>query len=138
MSRESRLTNKRALRHMRRVSNSVLKTAIAWSPVDYKGKTRASEPLHELERSHRLVEQYGAGRRLEATVEVGGWVGDVNVDLYAMWIHEGSGPYGSTVSGPATIAKGPNAGPFWLERAMEEHEDDFEPLLDELLEGLMG
>jgi hypothetical protein len=131
-AREGHLTGKRALRHMRRVSKIVLQTAIEWSPVDYKGKTRNSLPLHELEKSHRLVEEYGSNRRLEAHIEVGGMVGDVDVDLYAMWIHDGS-----YERGPATIAKGPNAGPGWLERAMDEHADDFEPLLDDLLEGLL-
>lgn len=132
MLREGKMTGKRALRHMRRVSKATLQTAIDYSPVDYKGRTRGSMPLHELERSHRLVEVPGANRRIEARIEVGGMVGDVNVDLYAMWIHDGS-----YERGPGTIAKGPKAGPGWLETALEEHEDDFEPLLDELLEGLM-
>lgn len=130
--REGRRTHGRALRHMRRVSQATLKTAVAWSPVDWKGP-RGQGPQRELERSHRLVEEYGDGRRLEARIEVGGMVGNVDVDKYAMWIHEGS--YNR---GPATIAKGPQAGPFWLERALEAHQDEFEPLLDELLEGLMG
>lgn len=133
MQREGAKTSKRALRHMRRVSKSTLELAVAWSPVDYKGKTKGSEPLHELERSHRLVEYPGSNRRIEVAIEVGGMVGEVDVDLYAMWIHDGS-----YERGPATIAKGPNAGPGWLERAMEEHADEFEPLLDELLEGLMS
>lgn len=132
MIREGRLTGKRALRNMRRVSKAVLETAVSWSPVDYKGETHGSVPLHELEKSHRLIEAYGAGRRIEARIEVGGMVGSVNVDRYAMWVHDGS-----YERGPATIAKGPHAGPGWLERAMEEHEDEFEPLLDELLEGLL-
>lgn len=132
MEREGRTTSKRALRHMRRVSKAVLELAIEWSPVDFKGPAGLG-PLRELERSHRMVETPGAGRRINVSIEVGGMVGNVDVDKYAMWIHDGS--YNR---GPATIAKGPNAGPGWLERAMEHHEDDFEPLLDELLEGLMG
>ena len=133
MVREGQMTGKRALRHMRKVSKATLQTAVEWSPVDYKGETRNSMPLHELERSHRIVETPGDNRRIEAVIEVGGMVGEVDVDLYAMWIHDGS-----YERGPATEAKGPNAGPGWLERAMDRHSDDFEPLLDELLEGLLG
>lgn len=131
MAREGRMTGKRALRHMRRVSKAVLDTAIKYSPVDYKGPN-GSSPLHELERSHRLSEVPGDNRRIEVMIEVGGMVGDVDVDLYAMWIHDGS-----YERGRATVAKGPKAGPGWLERAMDEHADDFEPLLEDLLEGLM-
>ena len=135
MIRESRVTSKRALRHMRRVSKLVLKTAIEYSPVDYKGPDGASNPLHELERSHKLIEEPGQNGRLEAVIEVGGMVGAVDVDLYAMWQHDGTM---WSQRGKATVAKGPKAGPGWLERAMGEHEDDFEPLLDDLLEGLIG
>lgn len=135
--RESRVTNKRALRHMRRVSKLVMKTSQEYAPVDWKGPEKGLPPGHELERSHRIEEQYGASGRIEATVLVGGMVGDVNVDLYAEWMHEG--PY---QLGKASLAKaastGKPVGERFLERALEDHEDDFEPLLDELLEGLMG
>lgn len=130
--RESKRTNQRGLRHMRRVSKSVYETALKWSPVDYKGQTVNSPPLHELEKSHKIVENIGDNRRIEVSIEVGGYIGDVNVDDYALWIHDGS-----YTPGPGTRAKGPEAGPFWLERALAKHENDIdEPLLDELLESL--
>lgn len=134
MIREGQLTGKRSLRHMRRVSKAVLKTAVDWSPVDWKGKTRTDPPHHELERSHRIEETKGAFRRIEARIVVGGMVDGVNVDKYAWWVHDSLGWH---QRGPATIAKGPNAGPGWLERALEEHQDEFEPLLEELLDGLL-
>lgn len=137
MVRESERTNKRALRHMRRVSKLVMKRSIEYSPVDWKGP-RGEGPQHELERSHRIEEQYGAHGRLEATVTVGGMVGNVNVDLYATWIHEGH--FGKL--GKASVAKaaasGKAVGERFLERALEDYQDDFEPLLDELFEGLLG
>jgi hypothetical protein len=137
MIRESRLTDKRALRHMRRVSKLVMETSRAYAPVDWKGYTSKDPPGHELEKSHRVEEQYGHRGRLEATVMVGGMVGGVDVDLYAEWMHEG--PYNL---GKASEAKarstGKVVGERFLERALEDHEDDFEPLLDDLLEGLLG
>lgn len=136
MIRESRVTDKRALRHMRRVAKLVMEASRDYAPVDWKGYTSKDPPGHELERSHRIEEQYGNRGRLEATVVVGGNVGGVDVDLYATWMHEG--PYSL---GKASLAKAAASGKFvgerFLERALEEHEDDFEPLLDDLLEGLM-
>lgn len=136
--REGRTTSKRALRHMRRVSKLVMEQSIRNSPVDWKGYTSKDPPGHELEKSHRIVEQYGNGGRLEASVVVGGMVGDVDVDLYAEWLHEGVYNLGK-----ASIAKqagDPRArvGPQFLDNALRDHEDDFEPLLDELMNGLMG
>lgn len=136
MVRESRRTNKRALRHMRRVSKLVMETSKAYAPVDWKGP-KGEGPLHELERSHRVEEQYGAQGRLEATVLVGGMVGNVNVDLYAEWMHEGPYDLGKASRAKAA-ATGKVVGERFLERALEDHEDDFEPLLEELLEGLLG
>lgn len=139
-AREGRVTNKRALRHMRRTAKLVMEQSIRNSPVDWKGYTALHPPGQELEKSHRLVERYGNGGRLEASVEIGGMVGGVNVDEYAYLIHE---HLGWETLGKASIAKqasDPNAkvGPFFLERALRDHEDAFEPLLDELIDGLMG
>lgn len=137
MVRESRVTNKRALRHMRRTAKLVMKDSIAFAPVDWKGPGPGMPPGRELEESHRIEEQYGDHGRLEATVMVGGMVGDVNVDLYAEWMHEG--PYNLGKGSRAkAAASGKPVGERFLERALQEHEDDFEPLLDELLEGLLG
>jgi hypothetical protein len=136
MVRESRVTDKRALRHMRRVAKLVMIRSQEYAPVDWKGPAGMG-PLHELERSHRIEEHYGERGRLEADVVVGGMVGDVDVDLYATWMHEGGYSLGK-----ASVAKaastGKHVGERFLERALEDYEDDFEPLLDDLLEGLLG
>lgn len=132
MKREGTLTGKRALRHMRRTAKATLETAISWSPVDWKGP--GGIPGRELERSHRIEEQYGDRRRLEARIVVGGMVDGVNVDKYAMWVHSG---LGWEQRGPATVAKGPQAGPGWLDRAMKEHEEDMDLLLDEVFEAIL-
>lgn len=131
-AREGKLVGKRALRHMRRVTKVVMETSKSYAPVDYKGTSRNSMPLHELEKSHRVVEYPGVNRRIEARVEVGGMVGTVNVDLYARWIHDGSYELG-----PASRAKGPQVGPKYLERALEKHKADLDIILDELVEGLL-
>jgi hypothetical protein len=136
-NREGAMTGKRALRHMRRVSQLVMKESIALAPVDHHGPDgEKSAPLFELEKAHKIVEQYD-GRRIAATIEVGGMVGDVDVDLYATWIHEGNYKLGKGSEAKAT-STGKDVGPHFLERALQEHDDKFEGLLDELLQGLLG
>lgn len=133
--RESRLTDRRALRYMRRIGKLVFEQAVQWSPVDWKGP-RGQGPLYELERSHKLTEKIGANRRIEMRIEVGGMVGEVDVDKYAMWVHDS---IDWNQRGPATRAKDPEAGPFWLERALDKYDQDIgDDLLDELLDGLLS
>jgi hypothetical protein len=137
--REGRLLDKRALRQMRRVSKMVMEQSIKNAPVDWKGPGgRLSAPGHELERAHHIKEEYGHSGRLEATVEVGGMVGDVNVDLYAEWIHN-SFDYRLGPASQAKTMRGSDykVGPLFLERALAEYESEFDDLLDEVVEGLM-
>jgi len=136
--REGVMVDKRALRQMRTVSKLVMEQSIRNTPVDWKGYTTKEPPGHELERSTRVEEQFGGSGRIEATVSVGGMVGDVDTDLYAMWIHEGDYHLG-----PASRAKmmmGPKykVGPEFLTRALAEYESEFDVLLDDLMEGLMS
>jgi hypothetical protein len=137
--REGANTSKRGLRHMRRVSQLVMEQSIRNSPVDWKGYSSSEPPNQELEKSHKMQERYGGGGRIEATILVGGMVGETDVDLYADYIHEGM----FENLGKASIAKAAadprnKVGDRFLERALEEHENEFEGLLDELLEGLLG
>jgi hypothetical protein len=138
--REGRLVDKRALRQMRLVAKLVMEQSIRNTPVDWKGPHgRSSPPGHELELAHHIVEQYGTAGRIEATVEVGGTVGDVDVDLYASWIHN-SFDY---KLGPASHAKsmlGPKykVGPLFLERALAEYDSEFDGLIDQVMGELMS
>jgi hypothetical protein len=134
--REGRLVDKRALRQMRRVSQMVMKKSISNTPVDWKGYTSKDPPGQELEKSHRIEEQYGESGRVEATVSVGGMVGDVNTDLYAMWIHDGFYELGK--ASKAKAAAGHEVGPEFLRRALDDYEAEFDGLLDELMRGLMS
>lgn len=139
--REGQLVGKRCLRHMRQVAKLVMDYSVRGAPVDYKGP-KGQGPLHELERSHRIEEQYYNGR-IVASVLVGGMVGAVNVDKYVTYIHDS---FGYNL-GKASIAK-QNAdpkirvGPRFLERALEEFEHEFddwaEDVYDELVGALMG
>lgn len=139
-AREGRTTDKRALRHMRQVTKVIMEQSIANSPVDWKGPHgKGSPPGHELEKAHRIVEQYGVGGRIETAIEIGGMVGNVNVDLYATWLHDSFG----WALGPASRAKMMESsknkvGPLFLERALAEHDNEFEDILDDLVEGLMA
>jgi hypothetical protein len=136
--REGQMLDKQALRQMRRVSKLVMEQSIKNSPVDWKGPHgRLSPPGHELEKAHHIVEEV-IGRRIVATVEVGGMVGDVDVDLYASWIHN-SFDY---KLGPASRAKEMmgsdyKVGPLFLDRALAEYESEFEALVDDVIEGLL-
>lgn len=138
-AREGRTTDKKALRHMRAVTKMVMEQSIRNSPVDWKGPTKGAPPGRELEKSHRIREQYGAGGRIETTIEVGGMVGGVNVDLYAIWLHESFGWKLGRASQAKMMESPKNkVGPLFLERALAEHDDEFEDILDDLVEGLMG
>lgn len=137
-AREGRTTDKRALRHMRQVTKVVMEQSIANSPVDWKGPVRGQPPGRELERSHRIREQYGAGGRIETTIEIGGMVGGVDVDLYAMWLHENfTWKLGKASRAKMALSPKNKVGPLFLERALAEHDHEFEDILDELVEGLM-
>lgn len=139
-AREGAQTSKRALRHMRQVTKLIMDQSIRNSPVDWKGPHgKSSAPGHELEKSHRITEQYGAGGRIESTIEVGGMVGDVDVDLYATWLHDSY----DWKLGPASEAKmlsdpRNKVGPLFLERALAEYDAEFDEILDDLVEGLMN
>jgi hypothetical protein len=142
-AREGHLVGKKALRQMRLVSKLVMQQSIRNAPVDWKGPHGAhSAPEHELERAHHLDEDYGNLGRLEATVWVGGMVGDVNVDLYARWIHE-SFDYRLGPASEAKAMRGPEykVGPLFLERALAEYDSEFEGgqvwdrWLDDVVEG---
>jgi hypothetical protein len=139
--REGKMTGKVALRHMRAVAKLVMEQSVRNSPVDWKGRTSAEPPGQELEKSHRVEEQYRNGR-IEATVVVGGMVGAVNVDNYAAWLHDS---FGYNL-GKASIAKDRassrnKVGPLFLERALAEYDNEFEHwggnILDDLVKGLM-
>jgi hypothetical protein len=61
----------------------------------------------------------------------------VNVDLYAFWLHDsfnwslGKGSYAKMMRSPKN-----KVGPLFLERALAEHDHEFDDLLDEIVEGL--
>lgn len=142
-NREGQLVGKRALRQMRLVSKLVLAQSIKNTPVDYKPPKGGDEPGRELEQAQHLEEDYGNLGRLEATIWVGGMVGDVNTDLYAEWIHN-SFDYRLQKGSIAKMARGPDykVGPLFLERALAQYDSEYEGetvwnrWLDELMQGL--
>lgn len=115
---------RRAREQMKRESEKIADLARDYAPVDHDGPTKGQPPGHELERSIRAEKDYEDNRRLKISVVAGGRVGDVDVDEYATLMHEGLGPYGSGAyrPGPGTLAKGPQAGGKFLERAHKERE----------------
>lgn len=141
-AREGQLVGKKALRQMRLVSKLVMEQSVKNAPVDWKGVNSKDPPRHELERAHHIDEQYGDIGRLEATVWVGGMVGDVDVDLYASWIHN-SFDYRLGRASEAKQQANPDAqvGPLFLEHALNKYdaggEGDvvWDSWLDEVLQG---
>lgn len=136
-AREGERTDKRALRHMRQTAKLIMQQSIANSPVDWKGPN-GEGPQQELEKSHRIREQYGAGGRIETSIEIGGTVGGVDVDLYATWLHDSFGwSLGKASKAKMMMSPKNKVGPLFLERALAEYDDEFEDILDDLVEGLM-
>lgn len=124
---------------MRQVSKVIMEQSIANSPVDFKGPSARSLPGRELERSHRIREQYGVAGRIEATIEIGGVVDGVDVDLYATWLHDSYNWSLGKASRAKMMQSAKNkVGPLFLERALAEHDHEFEDILDELTEALMN
>lgn len=139
--REGRLVGKRCLRHMRKVAKLVMDYSIAAAPRDYKGPRAGMSPGRELERSHKIKEQFN-NNRIEATVMVGGMVAGVNVNKYLDFIHNNL----TYDLGKASIekqAENPSIriGPRFLERALEEYDGEIgewgSDMLDDLMRGLM-
>lgn len=86
-----------------------------------EAKLNAPVDTHELEDSIRLDKGYEDRGRLKIDIVVGGMVRGVDVDQYAMLIHEN---YESMKPGPGTIAKraanpGRYVGGKFLERAVD-------------------
>lgn len=134
--REGQLVGKRCLRHMRQVAKLVMEYSKAGAPVDFKGP-KGQGPQRELEKSHRVEEQYANGR-IEATVMVGGMVGAVNVDRYLEFIHFGNYELGKASRQKQASNPKIRVGPYFLERALEEYEADFEDWGGDILDELVG
>lgn len=135
--REGQLAGKRCLRHMRQVAKLVMEYSRDGAPVDWKGYSSKHPPGHELEKSHRVEEQYANGR-IEATVIVGGMVGSVNVDRYLEFIHFGSYQLGKASKAKQAANPQIRVGPYFLERALEEYEAEFEDWGGDILDELVG
>lgn len=103
-----------ARKTMHRGAANILKEAQLNAPVDE----------HNLEKSLRIERTTGIRGRLELTIVMGGFVGNVNVDRYAVEVHE---HYSSMGVGPGTQAKrlanpGRYIGEKFLERAAKDGE----------------
>ncbi|MCP1540061.1 hypothetical protein [Methylorubrum extorquens] len=118
---------------MHRNADKIIEEAVLNAPVD----------KHNLEQAirKRISYQSTFRKRLKIDIEVGGIVNGVNVDEYAMQIHEN---YGSMNPGKGTIAKrDANPGRFigekFLERAVEAVEGKLRPsLIQAVLRGING
>lgn len=104
-----------ARKTMHREADKIVKLAKQMTPVD----------KHNLEESIKKVVSYGDRGRLQIDIEVGGTIRGVNVDKYAVIIHEN---YDEMNPGPETMKKqqaNPQVivGRKFLERAMTAHED---------------
>lgn len=125
-----------ARKTMHRQADVIVKEAKLNTPVD----------THNLEESIRKVVSYeGVKGRLKIEVEAGGMVNGVNVDLYAMEVHEA---YETSIApngpGPGTRAKmaanpGRLIGSKFLERAAESVEKKLRPsMIQAIIRGIRG
>ncbi|SER25931.1 Bacteriophage HK97-gp10, putative tail-component [Faunimonas pinastri] len=104
----------KARKTMRRGADKIVKTAQLYAPVD----------KHNLEDSIHKEIGYERRGRLKIDIVMGGEVNGVNVDRYALLVHEN---YSSLKPGAGTIAKrmanpGVYIGEKFLERAMADSE----------------
>lgn len=81
---------------------------------EIKTRSQANAPIDKgnLEQAHTVEPD---ARRRRVAITVGGVVSGVNVDAYALAMHEGH-----YTPGPCSRAKGPHTGPKYLERAVGE------------------
>lgn len=120
------LVPENARKAMTRAAERIVREAQLNAPVD----------LHNLEKSIHLTKSYSTFRgRLQIDIEVGGFVDGVNVDLYAMEIHEN---YDAKRAGPGTRAKqaanpGRYVGGKFLERALASETPKLRPSLIEAI-----
>lgn len=108
-----------ARKHMHRSADLVVREAQLNAPVD----------KHNLEESIKKEVNYGFRGRLQIQVVMGGFVNGVNVDEYAVEVHENYDPNNDGVRvGPGTWAKrlanpGRYVGRKFLERAVKDNEN---------------
>lgn len=118
-----------ARNQMAREAKKIMDLSVLNAPVD----------KHNLEKAHQVVSDYkGVNGRRRYYVAVGGMVDGVNVDKYALRVHEGHGPKpGGFGIGPGTIAKAQALGRFvgrkFLERAYRERAPH---ITDELIQAV--
>jgi len=107
-----------ARKTMHRGADKIVKEAKLNAPVD----------KHNLEESIRKVVGYGYRGRVQINIEVGGMINGVNVDLYAVEVHEN---YWEDTPGPGTLQKrqqnpGRHVGGKYLERAVNDQRPKLE------------
>lgn len=91
-------------------AKDIVKTAKWYAPVD----------KYRLTRAIKLLPAQGNQYSLRLTIVVKGTVEGRSVDKYAVWVHE----YPWSKRGPLTRAKGPQAGPRYIKRAVDDHKRD--------------
>lgn len=109
---------------MRRGAKVIMEESKAGAPVD----------LHNLEDAHNLEIVRLSKDNIELEITIGGEHGGRNVDEYAVQMHEGE-----YMLGEGSIAKSRSSpvevGPGFLDRAIDNHQDD---LLDAIADTLPG
>lgn len=134
ISTQIRQMGKRAAKHgvefMRDAADEIVEIAKDYAPYDEGKLEEAIERRPEENRDATM-----GGRRM-----IGIWVnpempgsGGEPVGKYAQRVHEDMQPYGDINRGKGTIAKGPQAGAKFLERAIE----DVKPRLTDRIVGLL-
>lgn len=123
--RVGQTTSKRALRAVRRLADVVKEQAVKNAPI-----------LHgDLEHAIETREEQGVNRRITAIVEVTDQgLNRSDVLDYAGVIERGE----FEKLGERSLAKGPEVGPHFLERAFDKYEDEIpDDLIDEILGDLL-
>jgi hypothetical protein len=120
--RIGQVTTPRALRFMRKIADKVKAESVHNAPI-LRG---------DIEAAHEIIEETSSNRRLVVTVQVGNQgITRSDVDEYAYLIEEGA----FEKLGARSLAKGPQVGAHFLERAFDKYDEE---LPDDLIDVIMG
>ena len=115
------------LHNMAKRSTRAVRAQLKKEATALKNMSKRMAPVdeHNLESAHQVVKFVDTNDRVGYGVEVGGVVNGVNVDNYALIVHEGldGKKYGQTPAGRAKASRERvRVGPKFLERALRKME----------------
>ena len=124
LEQSSAKTRRESKKEFRRMAETILQTSRDGAPID-EG---------DLEKAHHIQTIRLSKDNIALELSVGGMVGDTDVSVYAMLMHEGDYNLGLR-SQQKEAAGSTEVGPFFMDRAADEHIDDLMAIIERTLPG---